>query len=132
MVEWGGTNIGFMEVSGLDIEQDVIEYRDGASPVYSARKMAGIKKFSNITLKRGITKGDNEFYEWMSKVQPNDIERRDLVISLLDHEHNPVVSWKVEGAWPVRLEGPVLNASESEVAIETLELAHEGLTIEMP
>ena len=130
MVEWGGENIGFMEVSGLTIQHDIIEYREGSSPNISPTKMPGIAKYSNLVLKRGITKGDNSFYEWINTIKLNNVERRDVIIKLLDEEHNPVMVWKAVNAWPVKLEGPSLNSESSDVAIETLELAHEGLTIE--
>ncbi|MDQ6763557.1 MAG: phage tail protein [Bacteroidota bacterium] len=129
-VEWGGSKIGFTEVTGLDITTEVIEYRDGASPEYSKIKMPGQRKFSNITLKRGSFKGDNQFYTWFNTVSLNTIERRDLIISLLNENHEPVVVWKVKNAWPAKITPTDLKADGSEVAIETLELAHEGLTIQ--
>ena len=129
-VEWSGTNLGFSEVSGLTIENQPIEYRDGLSPQYSSIKMAGIPKYSNITLKRGIIASDGEFFAWINATALNKPDRRDLVISLLNEEHNPVMTWKVKNAWPVKLEGPGLKATGNEVAIESIELAHEGLTIE--
>lgn len=129
-VEWGGSKIGFTEVSGLDITTEVIEYRDGASPEYSKVKMPGQRKFSNITLKRGTFKGDNEFYNWFNTVSLNQIERRDLTVSLLNESHEPVVVWKVKNAWPTKITPTDLKADGNEVAIETLELAHEGLTIQ--
>lgn len=130
IVNWGGTQVGFSEVSGLNIESQVIEYRDGASPEYSSRKMPGLRKFANITLKRGIMKSDNEFFTWLNTTKLNTVERRDLTISLLNEEHAPVMTWKVNNAFPVKVEGPSLKASGNEVAIESIELAHEGLSIE--
>ncbi|MFN0275874.1 MAG: phage tail protein [Chitinophagales bacterium] len=129
-VEWGGSKIGFTDVSGLDITTDVIEYRDGASPEYSKVKMPGQRKFSNITLKRGTFAGDNEFYNWFNTVSLNQIERRDLTISLLNENHEPVLVWKVKNAWPLKVTPTDLKADGNEVALETLELAHEGLTIQ--
>jgi phage tail-like protein len=129
-VQWGGTNIGFSEVSGLNIETQVIEYRDGLSPEYSPRKMPGIPKFGNITLKRGVVPKDNEFFAWLNTTKLNKIERRDLVISLLNENHEPVMTWKVVRAFPVKIEGPGLKSIGNEVAIESIEIAHEGLTIE--
>lgn len=129
-VEWGGSRIGFSEVSGLEIETDVIEYRDGASKEYGSQKMPGRPHYRNIVLKRGVEPDDNEFFEWINTIKMNDVERRDLTISLLNEEHEPVMVWKVRDAFPVRLSGPDLSATESEVAIETLEIAHEGLVIE--
>ncbi|RIH65350.1 phage tail protein [Mariniphaga sediminis] len=129
-VEWGGTKIGFTEVSGLDVETEVVEYRDGASPEYSKVKMPGMQKFSNITLKRGTFATDNEYYNWWNTVQLNTIERRDITISLLNEEHEPVVTWKVKNAWPTKVQSTDLKADGNEVAIESMELVHEGLTIQ--
>jgi phage tail-like protein len=129
-VEWGGKNIGFSEASGLTQEVQLIEYRDGSSPDYSTIKMPGLRKYSNITLKRGISKGDNEFFGWMNTVKLNTIERRDLTISLLNENHEPVMVWKAHNAFPVKVEGPGLKASGNEVAVESIELAHEGLVLQ--
>ncbi len=129
-VEWGGTKIGFSEASGLNIETEAIEYRDGNSPEYSMQKMPGLKKYDNITLKRGVFKGDNEYYDWLNTIKLNTVERRDIMISLLNEEHDPVMVWKVRNAFPVKVEGPDLKSDGNEVAIESIEIAHEGLTIE--
>jgi phage tail-like protein len=129
-VQWGGTRIGFSEVSGLDMQTEVIEYREGSTPVYSSIKMPGLKKYSNITLKRGIVKGDNEFFQWWNSIKLNNVERRNIVVSLLNENHEPVVNWKVLNAFPVKIQCSDLKASGNEVAIETLEIAHEGVTIE--
>lgn len=129
-VEWGGTKIGFSEVSGLDVETEVIEYRDGSQPVYSKVKMPGMQKYANIVLKRGVFVGDNEYFNWWNTVKLNKIERRDITISLLNEEHEPVVVWKVRNAWPVKIQSTDLKGDGNEVALETLELAHEGLTIQ--
>ena len=112
------------------METQVIEYRDGLSPQYSSIKMSGIPKFSNITLKRGIIAHDSDFFKWINATALNKPERRDIVISLLNEEHTPVMTWKVKNAFPVKLEGPGLKATGNEVAIESIELAHEGLMIE--
>lgn len=129
-VDWGGTKIGFTEVSGLDVETEVVEYREGSSPEYSKLKMPGMQKFSNITLKRGTFKSDNEFFQWWNTVKLNTIERRNVTISLLNEEHSPVVTWKVKNAWPTKIQSTNLKSDGNEVAIESLELAHEGLTIQ--
>ncbi|MDN3670823.1 phage tail protein [Echinicola jeungdonensis] len=129
-VEWGGTKIGFTEVSGLDVETELIEYRHGASPEYSKIKMPGMQKFSNITLKRGTFASDNEFYDWYKTINLNKVDRKDITISLLNEEHEPVVSWKVKNAWPLKIQSTDLKADGNEVAIETMELVHEGLTIQ--
>jgi phage tail-like protein len=129
-VEWGGTRIGFTEVTGLGVETEAIEYREGSSPEYSKIKMPGMQKFANITLKRGVFRNDNEFYNWWNTVSLNTIERRDITISLLNESHEPVMVWKVKNAWPVKVQSTDLKSDGNEVAIETLELAHEGLMIE--
>lgn len=126
-VEWGGTKIGFTEVSGLDVETEVIEYRQGASPEYSKIKMPGMQKYSNITLKRGTFKSDNEYFNWWNSVKLNTIERRDITIKLLDENHDPVVVWKVKNAWPTKIQSTDLKADGNEVAIESMEIVHEGL-----
>lgn len=129
-IEWGGTKIGFTEVSGLDVETEVVEYREGASKEYSKIKMPGMQKFSNITLKRGTFATDNEYYEWWNTVKLNTIERRDITISLLNEEHEPVIVWKVKKAWPSKIQSTDLKADGNEVAIESMEIVHEGLTIQ--
>lgn len=129
-VEWAGTKIGFTEVSGLDMEIEPVEYRHGASPEYQKTKMPGLQKFSNITLKRGSFASDNEYYDWFNTVKLNTIDRRDITISLLNEEHDPAVVWKVKRAWPVKIQSTDLKSDGNEVAIESMELVHEGLTIE--
>lgn len=129
-VEWGGTKIGFTEVTGLDVETEVIEYRVGSSPEYSKTKMPGLQKFSNITMKRGTFKGDNEYFTWWNSVKLNTIERRDITIKLLDENHDPVITWKVKNAWPTKVQSTDLKADGNEVAIESIEIVHEGLTIQ--
>lgn len=129
-VSWGGARVGFSEVTGLTQENQAIEYRDGSFPEYSSIKMPGLRKFSNVTLKRGIVRSDNEFFKWLSTIKLNTVERRDVVVSLLNEAHEPVMVWKLHNAFPVKVEGPQLKASGNEVAIESIELAHEGLELE--
>lgn len=129
-VEWSGNRVGFSEVSGLTQENQAIEYRDGSFPEYSSIKMPGLRKFNNVTLKRGVVKSDNDFFKWLSTVKLNKVERRDLVISLLDENHAPVMVWKIHRAFPVKVEGPALKATGNEVAIESIEVAHEGLEVQ--
>ncbi|PWS33536.1 phage tail protein [Pedobacter paludis] len=129
IVDWGGTRVGFAEVSGLDIEIEAVSVRDGSSPVDSGRKIPGLRKFSNIILKRGIIKGDIEFFNWINTKSAGNIERRNIVINLLDESHSPIFTWQVKNAFPVKYIGPVLISDDSEIALETLELTHEGLTV---
>jgi len=137
-VEWGDKfRIGFTEVSGLDFETEVIEYREGDSNTYHKSKQPGLTKYSNITLKRGMFKGDADLYnEWKKTFffQEGDKTgskyRRTITISLLDENHKPVFVWNLTNAWPSKVQSTDLKADANEVAIETMEIVHEGLTIE--
>lgn len=129
-VDFKGSKMSFSEVSGLSQEVQVLEYRHGDSPEYSPIVMPGIHKFSHITLKRGVSKGDNDFFKWISTVKLNTVERRDVTISLLNEDHKPVVTWKVRQCFPVKVDGTTLKSTGNDVAVESIELVHEGLTIE--
>jgi phage tail-like protein len=130
-VEWGGKRIGFTEASGLDAETEVIEYREGSSPEYNKLKMPGMQKHANVTLKRGTFTGDNDFFDWWKTTRTlGTPERRDIIISLLNESHTPVFVWKVKNAFPTKVQATDLKADGNEVAIETLELAHEGIVME--
>lgn len=120
---------GFQEVSGLDVEAQIIEYRHGNSKEFSTIKMPGIKKYGNITLKKGIFKGDNKFWAWFEKIKMNTIERQAVTISLLNEEGAATMVWTLKNAWPTKITGTDLKSDGNEVAVETLEIAHEGLTI---
>jgi len=128
-VEWGGTRIGFTEVSGLSIGMQPIDYREGSSPEYSPAKMPGAIKYNNIILKRGIKQGDNEFYNCLNTLKLNKIERRDLNISLLNEEHEPVIVWKLKNAFPIKIEWSTLKANANEPAMESIEITHDGMHI---
>ena len=128
--DWGGTQIGFTEISGLNLETAIVEYRHGASPDFNKIKMPGLKANGNITMKKGTFKTDNDAYNWFKTIQLNTVERRTITISLLDETGAPAVTWKVKNAFIAKLMSTDLKADGNEVAIETLEIAHEGLTIE--
>ncbi|GLQ87816.1 phage tail protein [Dyella flagellata] len=128
-VKWDSTVMSFEEVSGLDIEAQPIEYRHGDSPVYSTIKMPGLKKFSNITMKKGVFKADNKFWDWFNQIKMNTIKRVPVIISLLDESGKPTMVWTLANAWPTKITGTDLKAQGNEVAVETIEIAHEGLTI---
>ncbi|HEY5769462.1 MAG TPA: phage tail protein [Terrimicrobium sp.] len=130
-VEWGGTRIGFTEASGLDAESEVIEYREGSSREYSKVKMPGMQKYSNVTLKRGTFTADNDFFDWWKTTRTlGTPERRDIIVSLLNESHTPVFVWKIKNAFPTKVQATDLKSDGNEVAIETLELAHEGIEME--
>ncbi|WP_298855450.1 phage tail protein [uncultured Ruegeria sp.] len=124
-----GSEVGFQEVSGLDTETQVIEYRAGNSKVFSTVKMPGIAKFGNVTLKKGVFVKDNSFFDWYSKIKMNTIARADVTIKLLDETGKPTMTWKLANAWPTKISPTDLKAEGNEAAIESLEIAHEGLTI---
>ncbi|MCR1024526.1 phage tail protein [Cellulophaga baltica] len=128
-VSWGGENIGFSEVGGLTVEIDPIDYRDGLMSANTlALKRPGIRKSGNISLKRGICKDNIDLYNWFLNTGQPNIERRDLTITMLDEEGGPVFIWAIINAWPIKYDGPGLNATGNEIAIEGVELAHEGIT----
>jgi phage tail-like protein len=129
-VQLDGVDSGaFSEVSGLDSVTEVIEYRTGDSKTTSSVKLPGLTKYPNIVLKRGITR-DLSLWQWRKTVVDGNTDRRNGAIILLDEARNEVLRWTFRNGWPVKWEGPDLDASSSEVAIETIEIAHEGLELE--
>ena len=128
-VKWDSAVLSFEEVSGLDVEAQPIEYRHGDSPVFSAIKMPGLKKYGNVTMKKGVFKSDNKFWDWFNQIKMNTIKRVPVTISLLDEEGKPTMVWTLTNAWPTKVTGTDLKAEGNEVAIETIEIAHEGLAI---
>jgi phage tail-like protein len=121
----GIAQAGFSECTGLRLEVDVIEYREGGERS-SVRKLPGLAKVGDITLKRGVTIS-NELQAWFESVRNGVADRRNGAIVLLDDERKPVVRWKFFKAFPRKWEGPDLDAKGSDVAIETLTLSCEGL-----
>lgn len=119
----------FQEVSGLDIQSEEIKYRHGDSPEFSVIKMPGMKKFGNITMKKGIFKGDNKFWDWFKQIKMNTIKRLPVTISLLDEGGKATMVWTLTNAWPTKITGTDLKSEGNEVAIESIEIVHEGLTI---
>lgn len=128
-VEWAGNDIAFQEVSGLEMETQFIEYRAGDDPTYITQKIPGLKKHGNITLKKGVYQGDSAFWDWFTDVQANPERREEVTINLLDEEANPVVTWTVTNAFPIKVSGPDLKSDANEIAIESIELAHEGIDV---
>ena len=128
-VKWDANVMSFQEVSGLSIESTPIEYRHGDSPAFSTIKMPGIKKFGNVTMKKGVFKSDNKFWDWFNKIKMNTIKRKPMTISLLDAAGAPTMVWTLTNAWPTKISGTDLKAEGNEVAVETIVIAHEGLTI---
>ncbi len=121
----GITVAGFSECTGLNTEQNVIDYREGPESI-TPRKLPGLTKFGNITLKRGISL-DKTIFSWRKTVSDGDIERKNISIVLQNEKHDEVVRWNVVNAWPSKYMAPDLKATANEVAIEAVELTHEGL-----
>jgi phage tail-like protein len=124
----GVTQAGFSECSGLDTETDIIEYRNGNEDI-TVRKLPGLKKFTNITLKRGFT-DSKELWEWRKKVMDGATERQSGSIVLLNEAREEALRYTFREGWPSKWQGPAMNASSSEVAIETLEIACESIALE--
>jgi phage tail-like protein len=130
-VDWGTvqTNIAFQEVSGLEAETQVIEYRDSNSPLFATVKMPGIAKYGNVTMKRGVFANDNLFWTWYNQIKMNTIQRQTVVIKLQDQNGGTVVTWTLNNAWPTKITSTDLKSDGNEVAIDTIEIVHEGITI---
>ncbi len=126
-VEVDGMELGgFSEVSGFDASIDVIEYREG-DKVQTPMKIPGLKKYGNITLKQGVADKD-ALYKWMETGFEKDVNRKTVTITLLNINGEAAASWQVINAWPAKYTAPDFNATSSEIAVETLEIAHEGMT----
>ncbi len=128
-VKWDSEVMSFQEVSGLDIQSEEIKYRHGDSPEFAVIKMPGMKKVGNITMKKGVFKGDNKFWDWFNQIKMNTIKRLPITISLLDEAGSATMVWTLANAWPTKITGTDLKSEGNEVAIESIEIVHEGLTI---
>lgn len=129
-VEFDGLPVSsFSECSGLSAEGDAVEYREGTDPVNTVRKLIGLRKYTNITLRRGYT-ADTSLWDWHKEIVNGKTTRKNGTITLIDEVGNEVIRWTVENAWPNKIEGPSFNATSNEVAMESLELVHEGLALE--
>jgi phage tail-like protein len=128
LVEIDGVTVaGFSECSGLTTETDVIEYRTGNTDI-TVTKLPGLKKFTNVALKRGYT-NSRELWEWRKQVLDGRTQRQAGSIVLLNEAREPALRWNFREGWPNKWEGPTFNAKNNEVAIESLEIAHEGLEL---
>lgn len=127
LIEIGGiTAGGFSEVSGIDAEVEPIDYRNGDED-FVKRKLPGIKKFTNVVLKRGII-GDLDVFNWIKTAMDGAVDRREGAIILRDEQRNEVMRWKFIRGWACKYMGPSLKGDSSAVAIESVEICHEGLT----
>jgi phage tail-like protein len=129
-VDWGGAKLSFTEVTGLVMEREKIEYRHSDSKDFSKIAMPGMVKNSNITLKRGKFESDFDFNAWLEEVANERVEkRRDVTIRLLNEKHAPVAAWTAARCFPVKITAPDLKSDANEIAVESIELAHEGLKL---
>lgn len=124
----GVTASSFSEVLGLEASIDVIDYRNGDLKENSPQKLPGLNRYSNITLKRGLT-ADLSLWNWINSALQGTLVRANVTIVLLDQTDVPALAWRLRNAWPCKWSGPSLAANSSEVAIETLEICHEGLEL---
>ncbi len=113
----------FTEVSGLQVEMQVMEYEEGGTNTF-VHKLPGRLKIGNITLKHGLTRS-NEFLSWCLK-----LERRNVSVVMYDSAGSPVLRWNFTKAYPVKWSGPQFTADSTAMAIESIELTHQGLTVE--
>ena len=129
VVELGGVVVaGFSEVTGLQVEVEVQEYREGGLNEYMHKRVGPTRYPSNLVLKHGIT-DKRELWKWHQDVAHGKVERKNGSIILLNPAGDEVWRWNFEGAYPVRWNGPDLRANTAEVAVETLELVHRGITL---
>jgi phage tail-like protein len=125
-------SVNFQEVSGLDSETRIIEYRHGNSPVFYPIKMPGLGKVGNVILRKGIFATDSKLWTWYSEIKLNTIKRRMIVINLLDEAGNPKMVWTLNNAFPTKITGTDLKSEANEVAVESVEIAYETLTVSAP
>ena len=125
----GVERAGFTEVLGLEGEVEVIEYREGGDSTSASRLLPGRVRYPRVVLRRGVA-GDTSLFEWWNAIRDGSLDRRRVTVTLLDEARQPVARWNLPRAWPTKYVGPALNARASEVAIESLELAHEGIELE--
>jgi phage tail-like protein len=122
-------NLVFQEVSGLDTGTQVIKYRAGDNHPFSTVKMPGMNKVGNVTLKKGVFVTDDKFWDWYSHIQMNTIKRVRVVIRLLDEKGNVSMVWTLLNAWPTKITSTDLEADGNEVSVDTIEIAHEAMTV---
>mgnify|MGYP003702189239 CR=1 FL=1 len=124
----GITQAGFSEATIPDTSQDPIEYREG-NEIPTVRKIPGLIKYGNLSLKWGITDSAIELYNWRKLVEQGKASeyRRNIAIILMDEEGNSKSRWEFREAWPTKYDAPDLSAKGSDIAIEALDIAHEGM-----
>jgi phage tail-like protein len=128
-VEIDNITVGaFSDVSGLSSDGDIVEYREGTDRQLHVRKLMGLRKFSNIMLKRGYT-DNRELWNWRNNIVNGTPDRRNGAIVLMDEERNDMLRWEFEGGWIHKIDGPTFNAKGNDVTIESLEIVIESLAL---
>lgn len=120
------------EVSGLEAEFDVIDYRSGDSPVFGTQKIAGLRKGSEISLKRAVFAAESQFNTWFEETKGHSPVRKTVSIQLLDgsgDSEEVVMGWTISNAWPSKISAPEFKADSSELAVESITLVHEGIKL---
>lgn len=124
----GAEEMACNAVSGLELSVETIEYKDGTGQVC---RMPGQRQPLTITLRRGVFKGRGQLYQWINSISLNQVEKKDISISLTNDAGNELlVTWNVTDAWPTRLSAPNFDASSNEIAIEEITLTADRLTVE--
>jgi phage tail-like protein len=108
---------------------EVVAYREGSDRVNAARLLPGRVEYGSLVLRRGFA-GDASLFQWWQAVSQGTLDRRNVSVVLLDEQSQEVARWNLRRAWPTKYAAPSLNALGNEVAIETIELAHEGIELE--
>lgn len=129
-LEIDGLTVGsFRECSGLAADGNSVDYREGTDIPRSVRKLVGLQTYPNITLKRGYTT-NTELWDWYKNIVNGIPDRRNGSVILMDEQRKDVMRWSIENAWVKKIEAPTFNATANEVAVESVELVHEGLMLE--
>src|SRR6266446_1135343 len=129
-LEIDGLSVGsFRECSGLAADGNAVEYREGTDVPRSVRKLVGLQTYSNVTLKRGYTT-NRELWDWYKNIVNGIADRRHGSVILMDEQRKDVLRWSIENAWIKKIEAPSFNDTANGVAVESIELVHEGLALE--
>jgi phage tail-like protein len=128
-VQAGFARIGFTRVQLPRVERDLIRYREGSDPVETVRLLPGLERLTDCVLERGVVPPDNEFFAWLGTAHVGAVQRRDVVVKLLNQNHEPVMTWLLRNCFPIALEWSPLDAQHSLVLVETLRLAVEAMDV---
>ena len=120
---------GFRECSGLSFTTDPVEYREGTDVPLHVRKLQGIRKFANLVLKSGFT-DNQDLWKWYKNILNGVNDRRNGAVILQDEQHRDVLRWNFENGWICKYEGPAMNATSNDVALQTVEICVEQVTLE--